>query len=91
VTVTAYTPYESSNTTSTGKQVKEGYIAASRDLVKKWGYGSTIMIDGIGVFELEDTMSNKYKNRIDVFMYDHSDAIEFGIKKNIDASKIGDI
>lgn len=84
------TAYCMGQVTSTGKHVKEGYIAASRDLVKKLGYGKDVVllqehkdgeIDVYGKFVIEDTMASYIKNTFDVYMKRERDCLNFGRKK----------
>lgn len=85
--ITAYTnsPKETEgdpNVTASGSTVKVGGVAASRDIIKKYGYGTKIFIKPLNkTYEINDTMSSRWKNRIDVFMYDRQKALQFGIKK----------
>jgi 3D (Asp-Asp-Asp) domain-containing protein len=97
VSITAYTNSvkETDNTpniTASGKKVKKGYIAVSRDLLSKWGgreaFGSKVYILDMGIFEIQDVMNKKWKKKIDIFMYDVNKAKKFGIKKNITIIKL---
>lgn len=91
VTLTAYTNYPSEtdgdpNITADGSRVKKGIIAVSRDLQKRgWGFGDIVMIDGVGTFTIRDVMHPKWKNRLDIYMDDRSEALEFGKKTNVKA------
>lgn len=70
--------------TAIGTQVKESYtIAVSRDLLKKGivKYGDTIYIYEVGKFySIEDTMNERYTNRLDIFMEDTKEARKFGLR-----------
>jgi 3D (Asp-Asp-Asp) domain-containing protein len=89
VTITAYTnsPGETMgdpNMTASGQKVRLGIIAVSRDLLRDgWSYGSTVYIEGIGEFTIADTMSSRYKNRADIFMFSKRKAITFGVERNV--------
>ena len=87
VNITAYTnsPSETEgnpNITASGSTVKVGGVAASRDIIKKYGYGTKIFIKALNkTYEITDTMSSRWKNKIDIFMYDRNKALQFGLKK----------
>ena len=54
------------------KEIK--VVAVSRDLLKKYPYGSTIYVHQPvhlrGTYRVEDTMNSRFKNRIDFLVYD---------------------
>lgn len=89
VTVTAYTNHPSEtwgdpNITASGSKVRPGIIAVSRDLLQDgWSFGTRVHVKDIGDFVVKDTMSSRFKNRIDIFMYDRSKALNFGKKSNV--------
>jgi len=81
------TAYCMGHTTSTGKPVREGYIAASRDLVKKVGYGKNVVllkeqkngdINVYGKYVIEDTMASYIRNTFDIYMKKERDCLNFG-------------
>ncbi len=83
VTVTAYCPCKkccgpnAKGITASGKKAVEGItIAASRSIP----FGTKINIPGVGNRIVQDRLSIKYDNRIDVFFNDHEKAKEFGKK-----------
>lgn len=49
---------------------------------RRYPLGTKINIAGIGDRVITDRLSKKYDNRIDVFMTNHKDAKEFGIRTN---------
>lgn len=61
--------------TSSGKYVKQGYVAADIDV---FPYGSLIYIDGMGVYQVEDTGSAIKGNHIDIYFDDVNEALRFG-------------
>ena len=64
--VTAYSHIEMGNDiTASGKKVKEGYVALSRDIELEYGlkFGDKIKIAGLGTFEFQDRM-NKKKSKV---------------------------
>lgn len=88
VTVTAYSPTEEEcdsdpYITAYQKPVREGTIAISRDLEKElgWRAGDRIHLNGLGVFEVNDRMSLKWRKRVDIFFHDTEKAVSFGIKQ----------
>lgn|SRR5512137_58905 len=87
VKVSAYTLKEvnaNQGKTASGKQVKAGYIAVSRDLEQEHGlkFGDKVIIKGLGEFEIQDRTSIKKKNWVDVYMINHKKAKRFGIKRS---------
>ena len=61
------------------------YVALSRDLIARWGgpfnYGDYVMIKGTvgydGVYQVKDTMSPKFINRVDILRTAGSDWFKF--------------
>jgi 3D (Asp-Asp-Asp) domain-containing protein len=83
VTLTTYTPTvgETDSTphiTASGFKIdtinpkKHRIIAVSRDLKKKWPFGTKVRIKSAekynGVYTVEDVMNKRYKNRIDILI-----------------------
>lgn len=64
--------------TASGTRCREGVIASNF-----LPMGTKVKIDGFGnrVFRVEDRMNRRYKNRIDIWFRDYSDAMEFGVRK----------
>jgi len=91
VTVTAYNPTASQTDSdpliaASMRKVREGTIAVSRDLFDQgWVFGKKVRIEGLGIFEINDLMNKRYTKRIDVFMWDESQAKKFG-KRTIKAA-----
>ena len=82
VTLTVYQPDENQcdktplttadNTKINLKKLKKGqlkYCAVSRDLLAFIPYGSLIEIDGHGVYEVHDTMHERYKHYVDILQH----------------------
>ena len=61
--------------TSSGKQVRPGYVAAD---IRVLPYGTLIYIDGLGVFEVQDTGNSIKGCRIDIYYENLTDALNFG-------------
>lgn len=51
---------------------KHRIVALSRDLLVKYPYGSQVLVKGTkdydGIYNVEDTMNKRYKNRIDILI-----------------------
>ncbi len=87
VKVSAYTLKEvnaNQGKTASGRQVKTGYIAVSRDLEQEHGlkFGDKVFLKGLGEFEIQDRTSLKRKNWVDVYMPSHKKAKQFGIRRS---------
>ena len=91
VTVTAYNPStdqcdDDPLIAASMRKVRSGTIAVSRDLFDQgWVFGRKVRIEGYGIFEINDLMNKRFTQRIDIFMWDESQAREFG-RKNIKAA-----
>jgi len=89
LTITAYSPTreecdDDPNITASMEKVKEGGVAVSRDLFKKgWVFGKKVYIEGHGIYRINDLMNKRYKNRVDIFIWNTNKALEFGVKKNV--------
>lgn len=91
VTVTAYNPTtdqcdEDPLIAASMRKVRSGTVAVSRDLFDQgWVFGRKVRIEGYGIFEINDLMNKRFTQRIDIFMWEESQAREFG-RKNIKAA-----
>ncbi|WP_316899101.1 hypothetical protein [Pseudodesulfovibrio indicus] len=91
VTVTAYNPTtdqcdDDPLIAASMRKVRSGTIAVSRDLFDQgWVFGRKVRIEGLGIFEINDLMNKRFTQRIDIFMWDESEARQFG-RKNIKAA-----
>lgn len=76
--------------TASGKRTKEGRTIAADPKVLP--LGTRVYIDGIGERIVEDTGSAIKKNKIDVYIEDLQEALEFGVKRNVKVKilEIGD-
>ncbi|MEK8132398.1 3D domain-containing protein [Paenibacillus filicis] len=90
-TLTAYTAgFESTGKTPahpqygitySGSKAEEGRtIAVDPKIIP---IGTTVFIDGVGIRQAEDTGSAIRGSRIDVYMKNVDQALEFGVKKNV--------
>lgn len=94
VAVTAYTsrPEETDDTphiTASNTWAKPGTVALSRDLLERYTpgapfrFGDTIVLEGLGVFRVEDTMNPRAVRRVDIWYADLPAAQAFGVKTRI--------
>jgi 3D (Asp-Asp-Asp) domain-containing protein len=90
VTVSAYYPrVYCKNTpkgyTNSGVKVSEGMLAVSRDVEKTLNleFGDRVLLQGMGVFEFQDRMHPRMKNKADVFMQSKKKAIQFGVRRYV--------
>lgn len=82
VAATAYNSMESQTDstpwiTASGTRCREGVIASNF-----LPFGTKVLIEGFGdrVFVVEDRMNRRYKQRIDIWFRDYSDARRFGVR-----------
>ena len=96
VTVTTYTPSveecdSTPNITASGFKIdtlnpkRHKIIAVSRDLKRKWKFGTKIRITGMGkhngTYIVKDVMNKRYKKRIDILVGKQDKKFKFtGIK-----------
>ena len=85
VTVTAYSarPQETNSEpwfTADMTPSRVGLLAVSRDLLYEVGlqYGQTVILEGLGVFKVRDTMNERFRRRVDILMAHHKAAKLFG-------------
>jgi 3D (Asp-Asp-Asp) domain-containing protein len=83
VTVTAYHHCPGSKgITSSGKRVKRGVLAVSRDLERNLNlcFGDRVLLHGMGVFEFQDRMASRWHKKVDVYLNSQQKARSFGVK-----------
>lgn len=61
--------------TASGRKVAEGMVAADTSVLP---FGTKIWIEGLGVYEVQDTGGDIIGNRIDIYMNDLDRAVQFG-------------
>lgn len=88
VSVTAYSYNGGSyphNITASGRRVKEGIVAVSRDVERNLNldFGDRVLLHGLGVFEFQDRMASRWRLKADVFMHSNKKARRFGVKRHI--------
>jgi 3D (Asp-Asp-Asp) domain-containing protein len=71
--------------TASGKRVKEGIVAISRDVERSLNldFGDRVLLHGLGVFEFQDRMASRWRLKADVFMHSNNKARRFGVKRHI--------
>ena len=80
VTVTAYCACvkccgpDAAGITASGKRAKVGMVAASRSIP----FGTRLHISGLGWYTVQDRLSGRYDNRVDVYTSSHAEAQSFG-------------
>lgn len=88
VTVTAYSynggapPH---GITASGKRVREGMVAVSRDVERalNLAFGDRVLLHGLGVYEYQDRMAPRMRKKVDVFMNSNQKARRFGVKRQV--------
>jgi len=86
VTVTAYHHCPGSRgITASGKRVKTGIIAVSRDLERNLNldFGSRVLLHGMGVFEVQDRMAPRWQKKVDIYMDTQQKARRFGLRRYV--------
>jgi len=86
VTVTAYHYCPGSKgITSSGKRVRPGMIALSRDLERnmKMDFGDRVFLHGMGVFEFQDRMASRWQKKADIYLDNQGKAWRFGVKRYV--------
>ncbi|MCZ6765794.1 MAG: hypothetical protein O7D32_02560 [bacterium] len=86
-------------TTASNTRTRNGILALSRDLISRYtegapfSFGDPVHVSGVGSFLLEDTMNERWRNRLDIWFPSRADALQFGIREVYLSSSIdgGDI
>ncbi len=92
VIVTGYTssPHETDSTpflTASMTRVRPGCLALSRDLLRTFtpgapfDFGDWVVIPGVGIFIVEDTMNARWKNRADIWFQERRKALRWGRRR----------
>lgn len=74
-------------TTASNTQVRDGIVALSRDLIRRYNpdapftWGDRVHLEGVGEFVVEDSMNARYRNRVDIWFPDRRSAANWGIQK----------
>ncbi len=86
VTVTAYHHCPGSKgITASGRRVKVGMIALSRDLERNLNmdFGDRVLLHGMGVFEFQDRMAPRWNKKVDIYLSNQCKARNFGVKRYV--------
>lgn len=90
VTVTAYhpgvtAPGSPKGVTASGRKVAEGMIAVSRDVEKSLNldFGDRLLLHGLGVFDFQDRMHARCRQKVDIFMKTYKKARRFGVRRYV--------
>jgi 3D (Asp-Asp-Asp) domain-containing protein len=86
VTVTAYHHCPGSRgITASGRRVKVGMVALSRDLERNLNmkFGDRILLHGMGVFEFQDRMAPRWHKKADIYMDSQRKARRFGLRRYV--------
>ncbi|MFZ5451931.1 MAG: 3D domain-containing protein [Thermodesulfobacteriota bacterium] len=90
VTVTAYHPgvYAKGSPkgyTASGRRVAEGMIAVSQDLERNLNldFGDRLLLHGLGVFDFQDRMAPRMRQKVDIFMKSYKKARRFGVRRYV--------
>lgn len=90
VTVTAYHPGVRAagsrpGITASGLRVEEGMIALSADIENclNMNFGDKVKLEGLGVYQFQDRMARRCRQKVDIFMTTRHEAIQFGKKRNV--------
>jgi len=85
VTVTAYSSERrqtdrTPHVTASGRLVRRGIIAVSRDLYRRFPFGTVVGLGG-KEYVVDDLMHHKWTRRVDVWMPSKKEALNFGVRK----------
>jgi 3D (Asp-Asp-Asp) domain-containing protein len=86
VSVTAYHHCPGSKgITASGRRVKVGMIALSRDLERNLNmeFGDRVLLHGMGVFEFQDRMAPRWNKKVDIYLSNQCKARNFGVKRYV--------
>lgn len=90
VTITSYrsVPEQTDSSpfiTSIGEHVHPHGIAVSRDLLKRWGgpldYGDMVYVEGFGFKTINDTMNERHRGRIDLWVATYEEEKRINVKR----------
>jgi 3D (Asp-Asp-Asp) domain-containing protein len=92
IVVTGYTscPRETDSTphvTASLTRVRPGCLALSRDLLRTFtpgapfDFGDWVVLAGVGVFVVEDTMNARWRNRADIWFQERRMALRWGRRR----------
>jgi 3D (Asp-Asp-Asp) domain-containing protein len=67
--------------TASGRRVRPGIVAVSRDLKDILDFGQIVYLEGVGYFVVEDVMHERWTNRVDIWYPSRLKALHFGVKQ----------
>jgi 3D (Asp-Asp-Asp) domain-containing protein len=78
VTVTAYSH---AGQTASGRRVRPGIVALSRDVERALGvtFGARVVLEGVGTFVFDDRVAARHRRRVDIFVASPQAARQFGV------------
>jgi 3D (Asp-Asp-Asp) domain-containing protein len=74
-------------TTASNTRTRNGILALSRDLLRRYtpgapfGFGDRVHVTGLGEFVVEDSMNQRWNNRIDIWFPSRLQALRFGVRE----------
>lgn len=88
--VVKVTAYCHPGRTASGIRVQDGILALSRDLEYNMDmrFGDQVKLEGIGTFSFQDRMASYKRMQADIWVPHRSEAMHFGIKRNIMLLKV---
>jgi 3D (Asp-Asp-Asp) domain-containing protein len=88
--VVKVTAYCHPGKTSSGIRVRDGILALSRDLENNldMSFGDQVTLEGLGTYSFQDRMASYKRMQADIWMPGRSEALQFGVKRNIMLVKV---
>jgi 3D (Asp-Asp-Asp) domain-containing protein len=88
--VVKVTAYCHPGRTASGIRVQDGILALSRDLEYNMDmrFGDQVRLEGLGTYSFEDRMASYKSMQADIWLPCHSQAMRFGVKRNIMLIKV---
>ena len=83
--VVKVTAYCHPGQTASGIRVQDGILALSRDLEYQldMNFGDQVKLEGLGTYAFQDRMASYKRMQADIWMPGYSEAMRFGVKRNI--------
>ena len=83
--VVKVTAYCHPGKTASGIRVRDGILALSRDLEYQLDmcFGEQVKLEGLGTYSFQDRMASYKTMQADIWMPGRSQALHFGVKRNI--------
>ena len=76
------TAYSRQRPTASGRRVRPGMVALSRDVERALGvaFGDRVVVEGLGTFVFDDRVSRRHRRHADIFLASSQAARRFGVK-----------